>query len=106
MSPTLSFFVRRLPMFLLLVAAIVFAIVRWSRHPRVSLLTIIALVFFIVEFTIYATVLAWLPRLHDSLQMSYDSLEYVYIGLAVLDDFAFAGVNALLVAAAFTGRAR
>ena len=48
---------RRLPMFLVVLAGVIFLIVRWKRHPRVSLMTIIALALYLIEFIVYATVL-------------------------------------------------
>lgn len=95
---------RRLPMLLVLVAGFIFSIVRWKRHPGVSLMTMIALALYVIEFIVYAAVLYWMPSLREALHMSDSSFGNLYIVIYVLDDFAYAAVIVLLVAAAMTGR--
>ncbi len=97
---------RRLPTFLVVLAGVIFSIVRWKRHPRVSLMTMIALALYLIEFIVYATVLYWMPSLRETLHISLDSFKNLYVLLYVLDDFAYAAVIILLVAAAMTGRRR
>ena len=97
---------RRLPMLLVLLGGIIFSIMRWKRRPRVSLMTILGLGLFLVEFFIYAAVLYRMPSLREAMHMSFSSFNNLYILLYVLDDFAYAAVIILLVAAALTGRRR
>jgi len=95
---------RRLPMLLVLLGGIIFSIVRWKRHPRVSLMTILGLGLFLVEFFVYAAALYLMPSLREATHLSFNSFNNVYIVLYVLDDFAYAALIILLVAAALTGR--
>ena len=96
--------VRRTPMFLLCLGGIVFAIIRWKRHPRVSLMTVLALVIYAVEAVLFTFLLYWLPNLTSTIHLSSTAMDWFYNVLFFCEDFVFAGVIILLVGAAFTGR--
>ncbi len=98
------FLVRKAPVLLLAGAGIVFAIVRWKRHPRVSLVTVIGLVFLLGESFTISAVYYWLPSLFARRWASYDNVKIYYTVLAVLDDIAYALVILLLVVAALIQR--
>jgi hypothetical protein len=85
---------------------IVFAIVRWKRHPRVSLMTTLALGLYLVELFGFAFLFHYLPRFFDMLRLTSNNISKLDTLLQVVDDFAFVAVLILLVAAAFTGRSR
>lgn len=91
-------------MLLLCLGGVVFAIVRWKRHPRASLMTVLGLGLYFLEGFIYTGVLYGLPKLTDAMHLSYVQIGPIYTALYVLDDFAFAAVIILMVAAIFTGR--
>lgn len=91
-------------MLLLCLGGIVFAIVRWKRHPRVSLMTVLGLGLYLVEGFVYTGIIYGLPKLAQGMNLSYVQMSPVNTVLSVLDDFAFAAVIILLVAAIFTGR--
>ena len=95
---------RRSPMFLLSLGVIVFAIVRWKRHPRVSLMTMLAFVVYTVEGTLFSVFLYWLPRLMDTMRLPPRGTENLYFVLFFFEDFVFALIIILLVGAAFSGR--
>lgn len=48
----LSYFLAEVPIILVWLAGIVVALLRWQRHPRVSLLTLIALIIFLFNLII------------------------------------------------------
>jgi hypothetical protein len=98
------FLLRWAPMLLLILGGIVFSLIRWRRHPRVSVLTFIALAFFLIVSLVYATVLYRLPFLFERLRVDYASYWIFYTVLHVLYDIAYAFVIVLLVAAAFSQR--
>lgn len=96
--------VRRAPIFLLCLGGIVFAIIRWKRHPRVSLMTVLALVIYAVEAVLFALFLYWLPDLMRPMHLSLTADEWFYNVIFFFEDFVFALVIILLVGAAFSGR--
>ena len=95
---------KRSPLLLLLVGGTGFAIVRWKLHPRVSLMTILALVTCLVETVVFSILYYWFPRYLFNLRLSAAMIDTIESALLVVDDFLFAAVLILLVAAAFTGR--
>jgi hypothetical protein len=59
--PTLSTYLIQCPLFLIWLAGIVLAVIRWRKHPRVSLLAVIALVIIFIETIINTSLGMWLP---------------------------------------------
>jgi hypothetical protein len=90
---------RRSLLILLLLGGMGFAIARWKRHPRVSLMTLIALGFYLVESLAATVFFRYLPDMVGTYFSSTTNTAIYF-----LEDFAFAAVLILLVAAAFTGR--
>jgi hypothetical protein len=97
-------FARRIPMLLVSLSGIVFAIARWKRHPRISLMTVLALALYWVEAFIFLCLRYWLPDLVEAWKLSGSAINVLLVVISLLDDFAFAVVIILLVAAALSGR--
>jgi hypothetical protein len=95
---------RRLPVLLLAAGGIVFALIRWKRHPRVSLMTVIALVVFLIDAFAYSTILYLLPDIFRPLHLSFKATEWLYFFVYILEDLVYALVIVLLFLAAFTQR--
>jgi hypothetical protein len=95
---------RRSVLLLVVLGGIVFAIVRWKRHPRVSLLTTIGLGLYLVESCAFAFLFHYLPRFFDTLHLSASNISVLDPVLQLADDFGFSVVLILLVAAAFSRR--
>jgi hypothetical protein len=91
-------------MLLVVAGGIVFSIVRWKRHPKVSLLTLLGLAIYFLSTLFFIVLLHNVSGLHEALHMSYRQISYIQTMLFVLDDFAYAAVLIVLVAAAFTQR--
>jgi hypothetical protein len=87
-----------------ILAGIVLAIIRRKRHPRVSLLTVIALMFYLFESYFFSIVFHLLPGWYGVLGITPSHTKILDVILQLVDDSAFATVLALLVTAAFTGR--
>jgi hypothetical protein len=98
--------VRRLPMLLIVLGGSIFAVLRWKRHPRVSLMTLIALVLYLIEAVVFIAFLYWLPDLTRAIRLSGEASGWAYSGIFFIEDFAFAAILLLLVGAALTGRRR
>ena len=95
---------RRIPMLLVSLGGIAVAIARWKRHPRVSLMTVLALALYWVEAFVFLCIRYWLPNLVEAWKFSGSAINVLLVVISLLDDFAFAVIIILLVAAAFTGR--
>jgi hypothetical protein len=96
--------VRRLPILLLAVGGIVFALLRWKLQQRASLMTVIALVVFLIDAFAYSILLYLLADIFRPLHLSGTTLDWLYFFVYVLDDFVFAVVIVLLFLAAFSQR--
>ena len=99
-------FLRRLPMLILSVVGILFAVVRWKRHPKVSLITMSAFGIYLIDFVAYTSIRYWLPNAIPAMRLSDIGYTRLLTVISVLDDFVFAVIIILLVTAAFTGRRR
>jgi hypothetical protein len=97
-------FVQRLPLVLVILAGIIFAVARWQRHPRVSLLTVTALVFYLIKVVAVTAISHWLPSLRETMHWSYATTNYLFMIEYIVSDILFAAVIIMLIAAAFTGR--
>ena len=95
---------RRLPMLLLALGGIVFAIMRWRLHPRASLMTVVALSIFLVDMVVYTLILYWLPSIVEPMRMSTSASRFFYSVVYFIEDIVMAVTILLLVAAAFTNR--
>ena len=105
MAPTaLLMLARRSPLFLLFLGGIIFAIVRKKRHPRVSLMTVLALIILTLEGVLFSFFVYWLPQLTMKMSLSAAALDWFFGVVFFCEDFVFAAVIILLVAATFIGR--
>jgi hypothetical protein len=95
---------RRIPMMLVTIVCGGFAIARWKRHPRPSLMALLALVFYWVEAFLLIIVRYLIPNVIQTMHLSSNAISALFAVVSVLDDFAFAVIIILLVAAAFIGR--
>ena len=98
--------VRRSPMLLVALGGIVFAIVRWKLHPRASILTVIALLLFVLDLFGFFILLNFMPDLIVSALRTPKMVDWFYFFLYFFDDFIYALVLILLIAAAYTQRAK
>jgi hypothetical protein len=105
MDPSYLFYLLagRTPLFLLLLGGIGFAFMRWNRHPRVSFLTILGLLFYLLESIFFMFIVFLLPTLLPA-GLRIVASDSIYMVLFLLDDFAYAAVIIVLVSAVFTQR--
>ena len=95
---------RRLPMLLLALGGIVFAVMRWKLHPRASLMTVVALGIYLVDMVVYTMILYWLPSIVEPMQWSTSASRLFYSVVYFIEDIVMAVTIILLVAAAFADR--
>ena len=107
METSLSYFLfsRRWPVMLVVLMGLVFAILRWRRHPKVSALTVAGLLLFQLQSLTFSSLYYFLPRLADH-GWTWRSIDHLSIVLDICHDLVFTVAIALLAAAVMTGRAR
>lgn len=97
---------RRLPMILLALGAIVFAFVRWRSGPRAALMTVIAFLIYFIDMVLFTAFLYWFPQMTESWRLSPSAREWIDWIIFFCEDFVTAAIIILLTAAAFSGRRR
>jgi hypothetical protein len=97
---------RRLPMILVALGAIVFALVRWKTGPRASLITAIAFLIYLIDMVLFTAFLYWFPQMTSSWRLSPAAREWLDWIIFFAEDFVTAAFFILLTAAAFIGRQR
>ena len=105
METSLSYFLfsRRWPVMLVVLMGLVFAIIRWRRHPKVSALTVAGLLLFQLQSLAFSSLYYFLPRLADH-GWTWRSIDHLSIVLDICHDLVFTVAFALLAVAIFTGR--
>lgn len=88
---------------LVVLIGIVFAIIRWKRHPKASGLTIAGLLVFQLQSFAFAAAYYFMPRLADR-GWSWASIDNLALVMELCRDLSYAGAIALVAAAAFSGR--
>jgi hypothetical protein len=91
-------------MLLLALAGVIVAGIRWKRHPRASLMTISALVIYVIDAFVFSIVIYYVPYLIRNMELSSKTVDWLYFSIYFFDDFVTAAIIVLLVAAAFTQR--
>lgn len=94
---------RRSPMLLLALGGIIFALLRWKRHPRVSIMTVSALIIYMIDAVMFQIFLHYFPVMIRSI-VSPKTVDWLYFFVFFFQDFIFAAITILLVAAAFSQR--
>ena len=96
--------VEQLPSLLTMIACMIFAITRWKRHPKVSLLVLIGLALLFIHAIAFIIIYNWVPGLF--IQPVYDAakMRHVYFVLGLLSNGTAAVIFAILLAAIFMRR--
>ncbi len=98
-SYTVFMLLRRLPIFAVVAIAIILSLVRMKRHPRASMMTILATFLLAFAAVFFALLLRWITR-----DMSLAATTRVFDVGVVIEDFVFAAETVLFVAAAYSDR--
>jgi hypothetical protein len=99
--------VEQLPSLLTLIGCIGFALMRWKRHPKVSLLLVAGLGLLVVHAFVFMLVYDLVPPLFIKPEnyLNMDSMRrIVYLVLGLIANSSIAVAFALLLAAVFTQR--
>lgn len=91
-------------MLLFAAGAIVFALIRWKRSPRASLMTAVAFVIYLLDWILFTAFLYWFPELIQSWRITDYTRQWIDGIIFFAEDFVTATIFILLTAAAFSGR--
>lgn len=90
------------PILLAYLAGVVLAAVRWQRHPKVSMLVLIACLLGLVMTPLPGVIQFWLMQTQGGRGMA--DIAWVFSMIGILSSLAHALIYGLLLAAAFQGR--
>ena len=102
--PTLIAYLVQSPILLVWLIGLVLATVYWRRHPRVSLLTVIALVVFLIETLVNTYINMWLPLLLSRRGMESSQMVQLLGIKNIVTSIIIAIGWSMVVAAIFSGR--
>ena len=97
----------QVPSFLTILGCMIFAVVRWKWHPRVSLVALLGLLLLIIQMFVFAFVYTWVP---DWLINAADlanretTTRNVYLVLGIISNIFLALGFAVLLGAVFMRR--
>ena len=94
----------QLPSLLTIVGCIVASIIRWKRHPKVSLTVVISLVLLLVITFIFPFIYAFVPRLFRKPDDDFKSLRTIYTVISFFYNSSWGIALAVLLAAIFMRR--
>jgi len=98
---------EQLPTLLTLLACMIFAIARWKRHPKVSLVVLISLGYLFLHLLVFAVVYNWVPDwfIHSaSSGFQPTVIRNVYLVLGLITNTSLAIGLAVMLTAIFMGR--
>ena len=94
----------QLPSLLAMLACIIAAIIRWKRHPKISLTVTISMVLFIVITVVFAFVYTFVPDLLRKPGGDFKSIQTVITILSFSYNSTWAIALAILLGAIFMQR--
>jgi tryptophan-rich sensory protein len=94
----------RWPTLLLFVVGVLYAIISWRRHPKVSLLALSGLFLWQLEAWAFLFINQRLPDLARADGLTLTQMSFVYLAMNLTQDFLFSVALILLVAAALVQR--
>ena len=92
----------QLPSLLTLLLCLTIALVRWKRHPKVSLVAAVGFISIILHGLFFSAAYIWLPRVFTT--GSYEENTSFYSLLGLLRNILFAVIFAVLLSAIFIER--
>ena len=99
-------FAVQIPSFLTILGCMIFAVVRWKHHPRVSLVVLIGLLLMAAQFIIAVIIYTWVPDwIIGSPTYGNEAFSRnVYLVLGLLSNSFFAVALAVLLTGVFMRR--
>ncbi|NOK59037.1 MAG: hypothetical protein GFH27_549349n32 [Chloroflexi bacterium AL-W] len=103
-APLLFNLLTQTPLFLVWGVGLVVAFLRWQRHPRVSLLLVIALIGLGLDAIIGTSLSIWLPIAHMQSGWNVEQLGWMMGSVSVLRVLFGSVLWGLILVAVFSGR--
>ena len=104
LAPTLTALLTQLPVILVLLAGFILSLIHWQQHPRVSLLTAIAVVGFLAIMLIQTFLNVWLPITLYQQDWDASQIGIIFTMNSVISSLASAVLWGLLLIAMFGWR--
>ncbi len=95
-----------IPVFIALLACMVFVVMRWKRSPKAALLALIGLVLLLLHMPIFEAIYAFVPEMIMRSRSSATSSSNTYFFLGLINYSAMAFAFAFLLTAVFVARDR
>ncbi|MBN1249442.1 MAG: hypothetical protein JXC32_17405 [Anaerolineae bacterium] len=102
--PGLSNLLVQLPIIVLWIVGVVVALLRWSRHPRVSLLTLIGLLILLLQSLVTGLLVPWLQITLLGRGMHGSRMGMLMGVVGVVASLIKTGAWGLILVAIFSGR--
>ncbi|MCX7048028.1 MAG: hypothetical protein NTX50_21395 [Candidatus Sumerlaeota bacterium] len=106
LTPILMNLVMLIPMFLVFLAGIILALVRWNRHPLVSILTCIGFAIICLMLIAVTSLNNWLPRYMARSGEAAPNLGAMFNIIHIIGSILGACGWGFILAAIFMGRSR
>ena len=97
-----SSILQQLPSLLTMLVCILFAAIRWKRHPRVSLVVIISMMLFFLHTLAFTVIYMWVPE--AVMRSGWISIQTMLTAMGLIYNVALAVPFALLLIAVFMQR--
>jgi hypothetical protein len=94
----------QLPSLLTLLVCLLIAVIRWKRHPKVSLVAALGLILLILHGLFFSAAYIWIPRVFAS--GSFQDNPRFFGLLSLITNFLFAVALATFLTAVFIDRKR
>jgi len=94
----------QLPVLIVLIVGLIFAIIRWKKHPRTSLLTLIAIVIILIVTILGVISNSFLPQILYTSNIDYSTIGIIFSVTSVLFNIMTAVSWVLLLIALFGKR--
>jgi hypothetical protein len=104
MISTLAQYLIQIPVLLVWLAGIVLSIVHWRKHSRVSLLTLIAIVAFLVQSLVGNALTLWLPITLMERGWAAGQMGVIFAAMGIVQSLVSAVLWGLLLVAIFGWR--
>ena len=103
LSEVIHTLVVQTPSFLVIMVCLIFSIVRWKRHPKVSLAVMIALALLIAHVIIFALAYAFIPSMVTA-PSDFSTRETLYLVISFMYNLLLAVIVGVLLAGVFMQR--
>jgi hypothetical protein len=103
LTQVLYSFISQIPSFITILVCLILCVVRWKRHPKVSLVLVIALVLLLAHIVIFAFVYPFVPSLITT-PSDYKTRETVFLVISFMYNLMLAVILGVILLGIFMQR--